>query len=134
MRKKLLDTNVLSLQWQRKGGRRAEGFSTEDVNKWAAELIAMHGGAAIVTPVYIEFICGATTQQEMELAKSYLAGFQIADGGDIRRDDWTEADRIARRIPRDGKPRQLGDCLIRAIANRLRMDVVSHDRGFPLPH
>jgi predicted nucleic acid-binding protein len=131
MRKKLLDTNILSAQWQRKGGRRAQGFSSEDVKGWADELIAMHGGAAIVTPVYIEFICGATSQREMQLAESYLAVFQIADLGDIRVDDWSEAGRIARRIPYSGKPRQLGDCLIRAVANRLRMDVISGDLGFP---
>lgn len=131
MRKRLLDTNILSEHWKRNGGRRAEGQSAEDVRKWANELIGMYGGAAIVTPVYIEFICGATSQREMQLAESYLGVFQIADKGDMRPDDWVEATRIARRIPYSGKPRQLGDCLIRAVANRLRMDVISGDRGFP---
>jgi hypothetical protein len=34
-------------------------------------------------------------------------------------------------VPRNGKPRQLGDCLIRAIAARLKYDVQTVDGSFP---
>ena len=105
MRKKLLDTNILDFQWQRKGGRTAEGYGPDNVRKWAKELREMHGGAAIVTPVYLEFLCGAKSQREMQLAEEYLADFEIADKGQVLRDDWIEAQRIARRVPADGKPR-----------------------------
>lgn len=86
---------------------------------------------AIVTPVCLEMIVGTVTKHELELTRAYLDEFDVLDRGDVRPKDWEEARRIAERIPPDGKPRDLGDCLIRAIANRLKRDVLSLDAGFP---
>lgn len=86
---------------------------------------------AIVTPIRIEFVAGTRTAHELRLARAYLANFRAIDGGRILAEDWIEAHRIAERVPRDGKPRQLGDCLIAAIAKRLRYDVEAKDRAFP---
>jgi predicted nucleic acid-binding protein len=86
---------------------------------------------AIVTPVRIEFAAGARDAQELKVFRSYLAMFQNIDGGRILPEDWDEALRFAEWIPRNGRPRQLGDCLIRAIARRLRFDVLTRDTGFP---
>lgn len=44
--------------------------------------------------------------------------------------DLDQARRVAERIPRDGKRRQLGDCLIGAMALHLNYDVVTLDRRF----
>jgi predicted nucleic acid-binding protein len=46
-------------------------------------------------------------------------------------EDWQEAIRIASRVPRSPAPRQLGDCLIRAIAHRLKYEVFTSDMNFP---
>ena len=41
-----------------------------------------------------------------------------------------KAKRLAERVPRDGRRRQLGDCLVQAIANRLRYEVFAIDTFF----
>jgi predicted nucleic acid-binding protein len=38
---------------------------------------------------------------------------------------------LVRRVPPDGSRRQMGDCLIRAIADRLNAEVLTRDAGFP---
>ncbi len=91
----------------------------------------MHQAKAIVTPIYVEFLVGTRDSSEQRLAEAYLAQFDNIDGGNIPKEDWDETLRIARRIPPTGKPRQLGDCLIRAIANRLKHTVITPDTGFP---
>ena len=91
----------------------------------------MYQSNAIVTPVFLEFIGGVRSAAELQLAETYLNQFHVVDNGKVLEEDWQEAERIARRVPRDGTPRQLGDCLIRAIANRLRYDVSTIDQRFP---
>ena len=91
----------------------------------------MHQAKAIVTPIHVEFLVGTRDSSEQRLAEAYLAQFDNIDGGNIPKEDWDETLRIARRIPPTGKPRQLGDCLIRAIANRFKHTVITPDTGFP---
>lgn len=79
----------------------------------------------------IEFLSGARDAAELQAFEAFLSAFESLDQGDIRPSDWHETLRLARRIPRDGRPRQLCDCLIRALANRLRCDVLTVDHGFP---
>jgi hypothetical protein len=98
---------------------------------WARDVTEKYGTQAIVTPVFIEFVAGTRGEHELKVARAFLGEFRIADEGAILYEDWITARRFAERIPRDAKPRQLGDCLIRAIAKRLRRDVISLDRGFP---
>jgi len=80
-------------------------------------LVEAHDSNALLTPVYIEFIAGVRSNAELRLAEAYLKHFDIVDKHSILRRDWEEAERLVRRVPRNGKPRQLVDCLIRAIAN-----------------
>jgi hypothetical protein len=84
---------------------------------------------SIVTPAYIEFVAGTTSAHELRLARAYLAEFEIVDKGRILDQDWIEARRYAERVPRNGKPRQLGDCVIKAIAKRLNYDVDTFDES-----
>jgi predicted nucleic acid-binding protein len=86
---------------------------------------------AILTPIYGEFMAGVTNREQLQLSRWYLAQFEVLDRGRILSEDWRAAIRMAERIPRNGKPRQLTDCLIRAIANRLRRRVVTRDVDFP---
>jgi predicted nucleic acid-binding protein len=94
-------------------------------------MIELEGTRAIVTPVRIEFICGAQSSTELELYEFFLEAFDVIDEGRILQDDWKEALRIARRVPRSGRKRQLGDCLIAAIARRLNWEVMTDEIGFP---
>ncbi len=85
----------------------------------------------MVTPVYIEVMAGATNREDLALFRAFLEPFSLLDNMEISRQDWEQTQRFAERIPRNGKPRQLGDCLIAAIAKRLKCEVISKDTGFP---
>jgi predicted nucleic acid-binding protein len=99
-----------------------------DAAEWAANLIETYSTNVIVTPVYVEFVAGTRSAAELVIARAYLAELRVLDKGSILE---REARRLAERVPRDGKPRQMGDCLIKAIANRFRYEVFSNDQGFP---
>jgi predicted nucleic acid-binding protein len=106
-------------------------MSPADALQLGQDLISREGTNAIVTPVYLEFLCGARLAEETALFVEFLEAFQLVDNGEVRREDWDEAKRLIQRVPAAGKPRQLADCLIKAIAKRLRYDVQSSDGGFP---
>lgn len=131
MARRILDTSVLVAHWSSQRGRSSRPPARDDVVGWAANLIDVYRCDTIVSPVYVEFICGARTSEELALFEAYLSAFDVVDQWKMTETDMAEAARIARRIPRDGQPRQVGDCLIRAIANRMRYDVLTVDRRFP---
>jgi predicted nucleic acid-binding protein len=130
MAKRVLDTNVLIAHWRGKLVGRA-GVTPKRVREWAEQVIQLHQTDAIVTPVYIEMIAGVQSQRELQLTRIFLQCFACVDERRILAQDWEEAIRLAQRVPPDGKPRQLGDCLIQAIAKRLRYEVVTKDLSFP---
>jgi predicted nucleic acid-binding protein len=131
MKREVLDTSVLLRHWHDRGGASIRGKTPADTRAWAEDLIVLRDTDAVVTPVYLEVICGVTSAHELKLTRAYLAPFRAVDQGKIIPQDWVEARRLAERIPRDGHRRQLGDCLIRAIANRLHYEVISFDDSFP---
>jgi len=131
MLKRVLDTCVLVAYWRQRKTSQTGEPTVADVERWARELAAIHQGKAIVTPIHVEFLAGTRDSSEQRLAESYLAEFDTIDKGDIPKQDWDETLRLARRIPPKGKPRDLGDCLIRAIAKRLKHEVITIDAGFP---
>jgi hypothetical protein len=132
MEKAIFDTSTLISHWnQCKSKTRGTTITLAHARVWGQNLIALRRINAIVTPVVIEFVAGITHKSEMEMARAFLDQFQNIDNGSILAEDWREARRIAERIPRDSKPRHLGDCLVRAIANRLRHDVDTLDNSFP---
>jgi predicted nucleic acid-binding protein len=123
---RILDTSVLINHWRRfdKSKRSASGLKAH-----AEELIDFEGTKLIVSPVLVEFLAGARTREELELFKSYLEPFEVLDKGDIPRQDWEEAKRLAQWI-RKARPRKLGDCLIEAIANRFNGETITRDPDF----
>ncbi len=126
---RLLDTSVLIAHWRHSVAR--EGPANEMLAiRWALGLQELHATWAIATPVVIEFIAGARNELEVRVVRTYVSQFKIADEGRILAQDWDVALALASHVPRDGKPRQLGDCLIRSIARRLHYDVFSLDLGF----
>jgi predicted nucleic acid-binding protein len=130
--KRVLDTNVLINHWIRSlGGRRLSDVRRAQAVAWANRLRELQGSAVILTPIYVEYICGQRNRHELDLARAYLGRFEIADRGNILRQDWDYARRLAERVPRDGLPRQLGDCLIRALCERLHLEYVTFEIRFP---
>jgi predicted nucleic acid-binding protein len=108
------------------------GESTvRDARRWARELIQIEETDAIVSPVALEMLCGARDAHELRLSVAFIEEFRLADLGRVISEDWKEARRLAVRVPWNGRPRQLGDCLIRAIANRLKLRVKTFDTGMP---
>jgi predicted nucleic acid-binding protein len=131
MKRQILDTSVLIHHWRRRSAGSLGTSTPRDARRWATDLIQIEETDAIVSPVALEVLCGVRDAHELRLSTAFIAQFRLADGGKVTPEDWTEARRLAVRIPRDGRPRQLGDCLIRAIANRLRLQIRSFDTGMP---
>ena len=130
MADRVLDTSCLVAHWNQIPSR--DSLSEKEARIWAQRLIDNHNTNLIVTPVYIEFVVGAQSADELKRYRAYLGEFKILDKGRIPPQVWTEARRIAQRVPKSGKKRQLGDCLIRAIAAHFgNRDVMSLDSGFP---
>jgi predicted nucleic acid-binding protein len=131
VKRTVLDTSVLVRHWHRSISSHLERLTTDDAKQWARDLIQIEESDAVVTPVVLEIICGVRNARELRLIRAYLNEFRIIDGGKVTVEDWNEACRLAQRIPRDGRPRQLGDCLIRAIARRFKFLVRTFDTGMP---
>jgi predicted nucleic acid-binding protein len=132
VRRFVLDTSVLIRHWRaRRTGKSWAQVKDTDAEAWASLLIEIEDTNAIVTPVRIEFLCGVRDQWELGLARAYLKPFHSIDKGKTLVADWREAQRLAERAPRNGRPRDLGDCLIKAIASRLNHQVRTFDAGMP---
>jgi hypothetical protein len=127
----ILDTSEL-LRWWNERRSNFGGMLTPSVaESWARELIEKHDTNAIVTPVYLEVMAGTRSKKDHEMMRAYLRPFACVDEQKLLPRDWQEALRLAQRVPHDQRPRDLGDCLIRAIANRLSCNVLTLDQGFP---
>lgn len=131
MSARILDTSVLLRHWHRCCTPPLTDHTPQDAERWGKDAIRLFRSACIVTPVYVKIIVGTRSADELRLTEQYLAQFEIVDQGSITEADWEQARRIARRVPRSGKPRHLGDCLIRSVANRLRRKVYTLDQDFP---
>lgn len=130
-RRRVLDTSVLISFLRKRRSETRQPLTTQIAKRWADELIAERESNFIAFPVLIEVLAGARASVELHFFRDFLACFVVIDGGTIPPTDWAQAQKFAERVPKDGKPRQLGDCLIAAIAKRLRYEVISLDLGFP---
>jgi hypothetical protein len=64
MSRRVLDTNILINFWAKKaGGRRSADITPRDAVAWARELIKLQRTDAIITPIYIEYVCGQGDEQ-----------------------------------------------------------------------
>lgn len=131
MPRSVLDTSVLIKHWKQCGGDRADIMSAANGREWGLNLIKLRKTDLILSPVYLEFICGTRNKLEYQTAKDFLSVFKILDEWNILSTDLHDARRLAQRTPRNGRPRQLGDCLIRAMANRFGLEVDTLDSWFP---
>jgi len=134
MARRVLDANILINHWRRTfGGVIGNQISERQAVQCARQLIDEQRSSAILSPIYIEYLCGPQSAREVRNARAYLEEFEVLDEGRVLPQDWGESKRIAARILRDRAPRQMGDCLIRAICNRLNLDVYTADIQFPPP-
>ncbi len=132
MRHNVLDTTILIAHWRRRRlARPLTELDEAEVERWARQLIGIEQSDATVTPVLLEFLCGIGDKREMILARAFLKLFKAIDDRRTLQRDWQEAQRLAERVPANRRPRDLGDCLIRAIAQRLNHDVRTLDSGMP---
>jgi predicted nucleic acid-binding protein len=132
MARRVLDTSVLITHWRRSFERqRSNQILRPQAVECARHLIKLTSSNAILSPVYIEYLCGPQSAKEVENARAYLDQFEIVDHGKILPVDWEESKRIAGRVSRSSPPRQMADCLIRAICNRLHLEPYTLDVQFP---
>jgi predicted nucleic acid-binding protein len=132
MRRFVLDTSVLVRHWRGSHtGKTSTQVKAPEAESWVRRLIEIEDTNAIVTPVLLEFLCGVRDQAELALARAYLKPFQSVDKGKTLVADWREARRLAERVPKNGRPRDFSDCLIKAIASRLNYQVRTFDTGMP---
>ena len=130
-RPNVLDTNRLIDLWRGKtlGIVRVTSAATAEAaaRAWLAEFPE----DVILTPVRLEFLGGTRSRDELRLAEQFLSYFRVLDDGRILTADWQAAERYVKRVPFDGRPRGLFDCLITAIADRLHAEIDSRDTGLP---
>jgi predicted nucleic acid-binding protein len=131
MRRRILDSCKLIKQWQRCYRRHTGKLAERDITRWANELVELYETNWILAPVAVEFLAGFTSRKELEWGERFLRSFYWVDERNIPPEDWDTVYRLVRRIRSDNKTRQLGDCLIRAIARRLKCEIETDDRGFP---
>lgn len=132
MARRVLDTNVLIRHWgDELGYSKLDQVTVRRATECGRRLIGIQQTNAILTPVYVEFLCGHATAHGVSLARGFLSAFELVDGGRILPADWEHAKRIAGRVARDGLRRQMGDCLIRAICDRLNLSVFTFEKRFP---
>jgi hypothetical protein len=109
MRNRALDTNIVIEIWHGRwpGGRkvRTEETALSEPRKW----LRHHPNDGILTPVRLEFLGGTRDKDEFRLADLFLGGFDNLDGGSVLAEDWREAEKIARRVIREGRHRDAVD-------------------------
>jgi predicted nucleic acid-binding protein len=127
MGKRCLDTNILINHFLRL--RPLGNKTVRDAEAWAHALISERSANVILSPMVIEFLCGILDQNEVDLREAYLKPFLVMDRQRITVGDWREARRIAKYAGAQAKRRSLGDCLITAIADRLKLEIISEDQG-----
>jgi len=128
MATRILDTEVLI----RHDNKMTLSKSAQTVKAHAQELIDLEETRWILSPIRIEFLCGARDGNEFRLYSACLESFEVLDNRNIPSQVWREAERLAQWVKEGGRRRKLGDCLIQAIAKRLHAEVVTRDEDFRL--
>jgi predicted nucleic acid-binding protein len=126
MSKRILDSEILI----RHDNKMTKARTVVAVRAHARQLIDFQETKWILSPIRIEFLCGARDRHEFQLYAAYLEQFEVLDQKNIPARDWSEAERRAQWVKESGGRRKLGDCLIQAIAERLHAEVVTMDRHF----
>jgi predicted nucleic acid-binding protein len=127
MSKQTFDTNILINHFNRH--RPLDGKSEKDAESWVQILTQDHDTKLILSPVEVEFLCGVVDEHEMRLREAFLRRFEVADDHRTLPEDWKEARRFAKHPGYQPRSRDLGDCLLLAIADRLNLRIITDDKG-----
>jgi len=127
----VIDTNQLIRLWRGGPPAPAPVRSEQAARDAAAAWLARDQGDGLVMPVRLELLGGARDKDEVRLTEYFLDLFPLFDGGTVLPEDWAEAVRLAKRVPHNDRPRGAMDCIIRAICNRLGLDLQTADAGMP---
>jgi predicted nucleic acid-binding protein len=127
MPRQTLDTNILINHFNRH--RPLDGKNEQDAESWAQVLIKDNDTKLILSPVEVEFLCGVVDEQEMRLREAFLRRFEVVDEHKTLPEDWQEARRVAKHPGYQPRSRDLGDCLLLGIANRLNLEIITDDKG-----
>jgi predicted nucleic acid-binding protein len=130
---RVIDTNVLIWLWHGRPPATRPVRSEETADAAATAWLRAHPGDAILTPVRLEFLAGTRDKEEQRLADRFLSHFKVLDGGRVLPDDWKRAEHFVRRVRGTGTARQLVDCLLLAICDRLHAELHTRERGLN-PH
>lgn len=128
MATRILDAEVLISHYN----KMTKSRTVEAVKAHARQLIEIQETNWILSPIRIEFLCGALSSDEFKLYSAYLEPFEVLDKRNIPSHDWSEAERRAKWVKNSRRRRKLGDCLIQAIAKRLHAEIVTKDKDFLL--
>jgi predicted nucleic acid-binding protein len=127
MARQTYDTNILITHFHRH--RPLDGKNEKDAEGWARVLIEDNDSKLILSPVEVEFLCGVVDEHEMRLREAFLRPFEVVDQRRTLPEDWKEARRLAKHPGYQPRSRDLGDCLLLAIAGRLNLQIIADDRG-----
>ena len=75
MATRILDTSVLICHYD----RMTRSKTVESVKAHARHLIAIENTKWVLSPIRIEFLCGALSSDEFKLFSSYLEPFEVLD-------------------------------------------------------
>ena len=133
MRPRVIDSNILLALWH---GHYPSPTKVKVRTKSTAKLVvkawlAINPTDGVLTPIRLELVGGGLHRDQVKLTDYFLDLFPLFDDGDVRREDWDAALRLARRVPFEPRPRGAVDCLIRAICQRLGLQLKTLDTGVP---
>lgn len=87
MAQRVLDTSILIDFWRTKRAHSRTPLTERLAKAWGEELARTRHSNAIVTPVYLEYLCGTQDATALQLARSFLGPFSIIDKGHILSED-----------------------------------------------
>lgn len=131
MTRRVIDTNKLIQLWRGRPPAPAPVRSEVTARAAAEAWLRAAPLDGVVTPVRLELLGGARDKDEVKLTEYFLGQFPLFDGGVVLPEDWTQAERLAKRVRVGGRSRGAMDCLIRAICNRLGLQLRTDDTGIP---
>jgi hypothetical protein len=98
MRKRVLDTSILSRHWHKCRAPQLATNTAQEARGWAKRLVALYDTEAIVTPIYLEMVAGVCSRHELQLTRADLGVFRCIDERRIGPSDWDAAIQWAERF------------------------------------